>query len=105
MRSCSWRWCCTARSMLSNVLSARNSSWNTSNTYTCSLLSAATPSGGPYTRARAARTFSADMRSSSVRTRGGHAAVQLVHDAHQLEHVIHIEIRARLLRVEGVPVA
>src|SRR5689334_18971432 len=105
MRSCSWRWYCTARSMLSNVLPGRNTSWNTSKTYTCGRASAATPSGGPYTRARAARIFSPDMRSSSVGTRGGLAAVQPVDDPHQLEHIIHIVVRARLLRLERVAVA
>src|SRR5215471_2795319 len=110
MRSCSWRWNCTARSTLSNGLPSRNDSWNTSKMYTCTLLSAVTPSGGLYTRARAARTFSPDidppsLSPLSVSTHGGHAAVQLVDDAHQIEHIIHVVVRAGLLGVERVAVA
>src|ERR1041384_3107350 len=44
------------------------------------------------------------MRSSSLRTHGGHVAVQPIHDAHQLEHVIHIVVRAGLLGLERVAV-
>src|SRR5262245_50997640 len=73
--------------------------------YTCTLSSPATPSGGEYTRARAARTFSPDMRASFVDSRGGLAAVQPVHDAHQFMDIVHIVVRARLLGVERVPVA
>src|ERR1041385_2596875 len=77
--------------------------------YTCTLVSAATPSGGPYTRARAARTFSPDMDSPSLRPlawnpRDGRAAVQPVDDAHQLEHVLYVVVGAGLLGVERVSV-
>src|SRR5262249_23950354 len=103
--SCSWRWYCTARSTFSNGLPSMNTSWNTSKMYTCTFGSEATPSGGAYTCARAARTFSPDMRSPSLSSRRGHAAVQPVDDAHQLHNIVHVEIRARLLRVDRVPVA
>src|SRR5690349_7071966 len=110
MRSCSWRWNCTARSTLSNGLPFMNASLNTSKMYTCTLLSAFTPSGGLYTRARAARTFSPDIDPSSLRplsvsTHGGLATVQPVDDAHQIEHMIHVVVGAGFLGVERVAVA
>src|SRR5215472_5576793 len=77
--------------------------------YTCTLESTATPSGGLYTRARAARTFSPDIDSSSLSSlsmgsHGGRPAVQPVDDAHQIENVIHVMVGAGFLGVERVAV-